>query len=291
MYVLRWAQDRKKRMKERLQANSIFLCLALVQRDPKNLGTSLQENHDFITQRACLVTSVNARLLKDQLERETEQWCIAKTKLQGILFLTRPSFHNHHLYRHHHHHYIHCYSQYHQQINVHHQESHLLSLSAREKVWEKVARDFSSKSEVMTSSGIHSDGGENLDFLTGFSIYSDWWKNRCWMFQPITKSLPVSVWVLKTEWDFSANQKGKHSNPKSRTALETRCQLLNLHWKITLPCSVDEIILFCFTPPARQQHSFLETKYLTITVMQLLLILNCNVLYPQNSHLFCFAVF
>ena len=22
--------------------------------------------------------------------------------------------------------------------------------------------------------GIHSDGGENLDFLTGFSIYSDW---------------------------------------------------------------------------------------------------------------------
>ena len=260
MYVLRWAQDRKKGMKERLQANSIFLCLALVQRHSKKLGTSLQENHDFITHRACLVTSVNACLLKDQLERETGQWCIAKKRLQGILFLTRPSSHNHH-------HYIHCYSQYHQQITVHHQESHLLSLSARKKVWEKVARDFSSNSEVMTGFGIHSDGGENLDFLTCFSIYSDWWKNRCWMFQRITKSSAVSVWVLKTERDFSANQKGKHSNPKSRTALETRCQLLNLHWKKTLPCSVDEIILFCFTPPARQQHSFLETKYLTITVM------------------------
>ena len=185
----------------------------------------------------------------------------SEKKLQGILFLTRPSF------LHHHHHYIHCYSQYHQQITVHHQESHLLSLSARKKVWEKVVRDFSSNSEVMTGFGIHSGGGENLDLLTGFSIYSDWWKNRCWMFQRITKSLAVSVWVLKTERDFSANQKGKHSNPKSRTALETRCQLLNLHWKITLPCSVDEIILFCFTPPARQQHSFLETKYLTITVM------------------------
>lgn len=145
--------------------------------DSKNLGTSLQENHDFITHRACLVTSVNACLLKDQLERETEQWCIAKKKPQGILFLTRPSFHNHRLYGHHHRHrYIHCYSQYHQQITVHHQESHLLSLSARKKVWEKVARDFSSNSEVMSGFGIHSDGGENLDFLTGFNIYSDWWK-------------------------------------------------------------------------------------------------------------------
>ena len=86
-------------MKERLQVNSIFLWLALVQRDSKNLGTSLQENHDFITHRACLVTSVNACLLKDQLKRETEQWCIAKKKLQGILFLTRSSFNNHHLYR------------------------------------------------------------------------------------------------------------------------------------------------------------------------------------------------
>ena len=101
-----------------------------------------------------------------------------KKKLQGIVFLTRPSFHNHRLYGHHHHHYIHCYSQYHQQITVHHQESHLLSLSARKKVWEKVARDFSSNSEVMSGFGIHSDGGENLDFLTGFSIYSDWWKNH-----------------------------------------------------------------------------------------------------------------
>lgn len=72
-----------------------------------------------------------------------------KKKLQGIVFLTRPSFHNHRLYGHHHHHYIHCYSQYHQQITVHHQESHLLSLSARKKVWEKVARDFSSNSEVV----------------------------------------------------------------------------------------------------------------------------------------------
>ena len=111
--------------------------------DSKNLGTSLQENHDFITHRACLVTSVNARLLKDQLERETEQWYIAKKKLQGIVFLTRPSFHNHRLYGHHHHHYIHCYSQYHQQITVHHQESHLLSLSARKKgVRESGARFF-----------------------------------------------------------------------------------------------------------------------------------------------------
>ena len=87
------------------------------------------------------------------------------------------------------------------------------------------------------------------------------------MFQGITNSSPVLVQVLKTERHFSANQKGKRSNPKSRMALVTSYQLLNLDWKITLPCSVDEIILFCFTPPARQQHSFLETKYLTITVM------------------------
>ena len=65
--------NERKGTKERLRANSIFLCLALVQRDSKNLGTSLQENHDFITHRACLVTSVNPCLLKDQLERETEQ--------------------------------------------------------------------------------------------------------------------------------------------------------------------------------------------------------------------------
>ena len=36
-----------------------------------------------------------------------------------------------------------------------------------------MARDFSSNSEVMSGFGIHSDGGENLNFLTGFSIYSD----------------------------------------------------------------------------------------------------------------------
>ena len=58
----------------------------------------------------------------------------SEKKLQGIIFLTRPSFHNRHPYRHHRHHNIHCYSQYHQQITVHHQESHLLSLSARKKV-------------------------------------------------------------------------------------------------------------------------------------------------------------
>ena len=37
-----------------------------------------------------------------------------------------------------------------------------------------MARDFSSNREVVTGCGIHSGGGENLDFLTGFSIYSDW---------------------------------------------------------------------------------------------------------------------
>ena len=120
---------------------------------------------------------------------------------------------------------------------------------------------------VMTGFGMHFDGGESLDFLTGFSIYFYWWKNRCWMFQRITKSSPVLVQVLKTERHFSANQKRKRSNPKSRMALVTSYQLLNLHWKITLPCWVVEIILFCFTRPARQQHSFLETKYLTITIM------------------------
>ena len=39
---------------------------------------------------------------------------------------------------------------------------------------EKMARDLSSNSEVRTGSCMHSKGGENLDFLTGFGIYTDW---------------------------------------------------------------------------------------------------------------------